>query len=85
MLALQIKSPTHQTPTSLEIKNINLEINDDGVKIIYDVNKEIKSTTDEETNPKTGIENNYLILGISLILGIFMLAGISQKEVFRKI
>lgn len=49
------------------------------------VNKEIKSTTDEETNPKTGIENNYLILGISLILGIFMLAGISQKEVFRKI
>ena len=49
------------------------------------VNKEIKSTTDEETNPKTGIENNYLILGISLILGIFMLTGISQKEVFRKI
>ena len=48
-------------------------------------NEEIKSTTDEETNPKTGIENNYLILGISLILGIFMLAGISQKEVFRKI
>ena len=34
---------------------------------------------------KTGIENNYLILGISLILGIFMLTGISQKEVFRKI
>ena len=48
-------------------------------------NEEIKSTTDEETNPKTGIENNYLILGISLILGIFMLAGISQKEIFRKI
>lgn len=30
---------------SLEIKNINLEINDDGVKIIYDVNKEIKNSS----------------------------------------
>ena len=30
---------------SLEIKNINLEINDHGVKIIYDVNKEIKNSS----------------------------------------
>lgn len=30
---------------SLEIKNISLEINDDGVKIIYDVNKEIKNSS----------------------------------------
>lgn len=30
---------------SLEIKNINLEINDDGVKIIYDINKEIKNSS----------------------------------------
>ena len=30
---------------NLEIKNINLEINDDGVKIIYDVNKEIKNSS----------------------------------------
>ena len=30
---------------SLEIKNINLEINNDGVKIIYDVNKEIKNSS----------------------------------------
>lgn len=30
---------------NLEIKNISLEINDDGVKIIYDVNKEIKNSS----------------------------------------
>lgn len=30
---------------SLEIKNINLEINDDGVKIVYDVNKETKKSS----------------------------------------
>lgn len=30
---------------NLEIKNINLEINNDGVKIIYDVNKEIKNSS----------------------------------------
>lgn len=29
---------------SLEIKNINLEISDDEVKILYDVNKEIKNS-----------------------------------------
>lgn len=30
---------------SLEIKNINLEISDDEVKILYDVNKEIKNSS----------------------------------------
>ncbi len=30
---------------NLEIKNISLEINDDGVKIIYDVNKKIKNSS----------------------------------------
>ena len=30
---------------NLEIKNISLEINDDGVKIIYDVNEEIKNSS----------------------------------------
>lgn len=30
---------------SLEIKNISLEINYDGVKIVYDVNKEIKKSS----------------------------------------
>lgn len=30
---------------NLEIKNISLEINDDGVKIVYDVNKEIKNSS----------------------------------------
>lgn len=30
---------------NLKIKNISLEINDDGVKIIYDVNKEIKNSS----------------------------------------
>lgn len=29
---------------NLEIENISLEINDDGVKIVYDVNKEIKNS-----------------------------------------
>lgn len=39
----------------------------------------------EESNPKTGITNNYLILGLSLILGVFALAFISQKDIFKKI
>ena len=30
---------------NLEIKNISLEINDDSVKIVYDVNKEIKNSS----------------------------------------
>lgn len=39
----------------------------------------------EESNPKTGITNNYLILGLSLILGVFALAFISQKDILKKI
>lgn len=47
--------------------------------------EEINSTNNEEKNPKTGIENNYLILGISLIIGVFTFAVIKQRQIFREI
>ena len=47
--------------------------------------EKINSTNNEEKNPKTGIENNYLILGISLIIGVFTFVVIKQRQIFREI
>lgn len=47
--------------------------------------EEINSTNNDEKNPKTGIENNYLILGISLIIGVFTFTVIKQRQIFREI
>lgn len=47
--------------------------------------EQTKSTGNEETNPKTGLKDNYLVLGISLIVGVIMLAITRKKQIFRKI
>jgi len=47
--------------------------------------EQTKSTGNEETNPKTGLKDNYLVLGISLIVGVIMLAMTRKKQIFRKI
>ena len=47
--------------------------------------EQTKSTGNEETNPKTGIKDNYLVLGTSLIVGVIMLAITRKKQIFKKI
>lgn len=56
---------------NLEIKNIGLEINDDGVKIIYDVNKEIKNS------------NKYLMYFIPIEKGILSELKVT-KQIFNE-
>ncbi len=57
--------------SDLEIKNINLEVTDDGVKIIYDVNKEIKNS------------NKYLMYFIPIEKGLLNKLNI-KEQVFNE-
>ena len=57
--------------SDLEIKNINLEVTDDGVKIIYDVNKEIKNS------------NKYLMYFIPIEKGLLNELNI-KEQVFNE-
>lgn len=57
--------------SDLEIKNINLEVTDDGVKIIYDVNKEIKNS------------NKYLMYFIPIEKGLLDELNI-KEQVFNE-